>query len=378
MMILELLKNGSLSKKIILTGVVAAAALAGCRNGDLQYPVQKDIVETVYASGKIMADSEYTVYALSPGIITAKLVREGDLIRRGSLLYAIRNTGPAARSAAADEALNYARGNLAADSRVLNDLKIARRNADLRFLNDSVNYARYRNLWVQNIGTRSNLDNLQTQYELSLNERRSAREKYFATVNDLKLALRNAKSQSVNARADLDNYSIRAEGPGMVYQTLKESGEAVKANEAVALIGKANSRIMRLEVDQQDVDRIRIGQTVLLKTDVSGDRIYKAAVDRIYPVMNEADQTFRVDAVFTDTGLQSFIHSSVEANIVTSKKRNCLVIPVTYLLAGDSVITKASSGKKTVAVKIGIRTLDEVEIIAGITRQTGLINPQNH
>jgi multidrug efflux pump subunit AcrA (membrane-fusion protein) len=359
----------------LLIGMIFISAFSGCKNEGKHYPRRKDIMETVYASGKILADSEYMVYALNPGTVTEKLVKEGDQVKQGSALYLIRNTGPAARSAAADDIFRNAQENLSSNSRVLNDLKITMRNADLRYRNDSLLYSRYRNLWAQDIGTKVNLDNAQTQCQISNNDRNAAREKYFAAVNDLRVTLKSAQSQAISARADLANYTIRAESSGMVYQTLKENGEAVKTNEAVALMGKPGSRIIRLEVDQQDVDKIRTGQTVLLKTDVSGEQVFKAAITRIYPVMNEADQTFRVDAVFTGAVSQSFIHSSVEANIVIRYKRNCLVLPNTVLLAGDSLIIKQNGRKTTIAVKTGIHTMDEVEILSGINLQSEVIDP---
>lgn len=353
------------------------SAIAGCKNEAKQNPTRKDIIETVYASGKILADSEYTVYALNPGIITGKLVREGDQVDRGATIYQVRHSGPAASSAAADFSYQYAKENLSPGSRVLSDLKIAMRNAGLQCFNDSVIYIRYRNLWAQQIGTRVNLDNVETQYQIAVNNRKAAREKYLSVVNDLRVAMKNAQSQSVNARAELGNYTIRAENAGVVYQMLKEKGEAVKTNEAVALMGKPGNRIIRLDVDQQDVDRLQKDQVILIKTDMSGDQIFKGSVVRVYPVMNEADQTFRVDAVFTGNFPPSFIHCSAEANIVIREKRDCLVIPAAFLLTGDSVITRSNGGKKTIAVKTGIRTLDEVEILSGLNLHSELIIPEH-
>lgn len=158
-------------------------------------------------------------------------------------------------------------------------------NAGLKFTNDSLLYRRYQNLWAQNIGTQVNLDNARTQFDISYNQKRSAREKYRSAVNDLQLAMKNAKSLAVGSKADLENYFIRAESNGTVYQLFKEQGEAVKMNEPVALLGRSGARLIRLSVDQEDIRQVRTGQTVLLKTDVSGDRIYQAKVNRDYPPM---------------------------------------------------------------------------------------------
>ncbi len=355
--------------------LIVSLFLVGCKSNATLHPQRKNIIETVYASGKIMADSEYTIYTLNPGTVVKKLAKEGDLVKEGQVLYVINNSAPAARLDAANTSYNTAKQNLSSNSSVLNDLKIAMRNAEIKFSNDSLQYHRLKNLWTDNIGTKSNLDNAEMQYRTSANQKQSAREKYYSTLNDLKVSLKNAESMRATAQNDLSNYIIRAKSAGTVYQTTKENGEAVRANEPVMMIGKSAARIIRLAVDQQDIDRIKIGQEVLLKTDVNGDKIYQAKVARIYPVMNESDQTFRVDAVFTDNQTQSYIHSSVEANIIIQRKQQCLVIPVSAILTGDSVKIKQDGNTKTIAIKAGIRTLDVVEVLSGLDEHSDVIIP---
>ncbi|MBS1525694.1 MAG: efflux RND transporter periplasmic adaptor subunit [Bacteroidetes bacterium] len=348
---------------------------AACQNNNLVHPQRKDIIETVYASGKVMADSEYTVYALNPGTVVKKMAKEGDVVKKGQVLYVINNTAPAAKLDAANVSYATAKQNLSANSRVLTDLRIAMQNAAIKFSNDSLQYFRLKNLWEQNIGTRSALDNAETQYLTSMNQKRSAREKYYSTVNDLTITLKNAESQVAAAQNDLNNYFIRAESNGTVYQMLKEKGEAVKANEAAVLLGKSSARIIRLAVDQQDIDKIKTGQEVLLKTDATADRIFNAKVTRIYPVMNEADQTFRVDAVFTGDENQPYIHTSVEANIIIQRKQQALVIPNKAIIGTDSVRVKQGGKTRNIVVKTGIHTLDETEILSGLDEQSEVVIP---
>jgi HlyD family secretion protein len=355
--------------------IIIAFLIAGCKNSNVVYLQHKNIIETVYASGKIMADSEYTVYALNAGTAIKKLVKEGDVVKQGQVLYVINNTAPAARLEASKTAYNFALENLSPNSRILADLKLSLQNAAIKLSQDSLQYTRLRNLWAENIGTKNSLDIAESQYKTSVNLRKSAYERYLSTLNDLRVNLKNSQSQLAGAQNDLNNYIIRAENAGTVYQALKESGEAVKPNEAVVLMGKSAERLIRLAVDQQDIDRVKPGQEVLLKTDLSGDKIYHAKIVRTYPVMNEADQTFRVDAVFDAGVSQPYIHSSVEANIIIQHKKDCLVVPRQVLLNGDSLQIKQNGKTKTVSVKTGIRTLDEVEILGGITDHTEIITP---
>lgn len=353
---------------IIALGPILVFAFS-CKQNASIHAQRKNIIETVYASGKIMADSEYTIYALSPGTVVEKKVVEGARVNKNEILYVINNSAPAARLDAANTSYANAKQNLSANSRILNDLKIAMQNAGITFSRDSLQYVRLKALWSENIGTKSALDNAETQYGISFNNKRSARERYLSTVNDLTVSLKNARSQVAGAQNDFNNSIIRSENAGTVYLMLKEKGEAVKANEALALLGKSSARLIRLSVDQQDIERVKIGQCVLLKTDATGDKIYKAKVSRIYPAMNEADQTFRVDAFFSENDNQPYIHTSVEANIIIQQKQQALVIPGLALLPGDSVKIKRNGRIITIAVSTGIHTLNEVEVLNGLNEK---------
>ncbi|CAN5382536.1 efflux RND transporter periplasmic adaptor subunit [soil metagenome] len=360
-------------KKLSL--LVIPLLISCSRSGTSVTPARKDIIETVYASGKIIPENEYHVFALTNGTVKEKLVEEGDNVNAGTVLYKISNEAPLARLDAAKNLVQLTQENLSSQSRVLNDIRFTMESADAKFKNDSVNYFRLKNLLDQNAASKSTVDNAYTLYTISLNQKKSAEEKYYATQNELNVALKNAKGQAATAQTDADNYSIKSEFDGTVYQLLKEAGEAVRAGEIVALLGEKSRRIIRLSVDQQDIDKIKTGQEVLLKSDVAGNEIFHATVSRIYPVMNEADQTFRVDAIFKEATEQNYVHSSVEANIIIQQKKNALVIPRAAMVAEDSAQVKVDGKIRNVFVQTGVRTLDDVEILSGIDESTEVIIP---
>jgi hypothetical protein len=82
-----------------------------------------------------------------------------------------------------------------------------------------------------------------------------------------------------------------------------------------------------------------------------------------------------VHAAFVNADSQPYIHSSVEANIIIQKKKQCLVVPSQVLLAGDSLKINQDGHVKTIAVKTGIHTIDEVEILSGLDEHADLIVP---
>lgn len=362
---------------IILTGILSMI-IPGCDKTPVVYPERKDIIETVYASGKIVSENEYKLASVVSGTIVKKLVRDGDTVQKGQLLYVINNEVAKERYDAALKNYENLTTNLSARSPLLKDLELSMQNAAVKCSNDSITYHRYSNLWAQHIGTRNNLDNVYANYQLSQNLKKIARQKYYSAVNDLQVAHSNARSQLTAARKDLDEFFIRSDRDGVVYQTFKENGETVYINEVVAVLGEHSNQVIRLAVDQQDIGKIRTGQQILLQSDVTGSTIYEAAVSYIYPVMNEQDQTFRVDAHFIKRPSLSFIHSSIEANIIIQKKIRALVLPRNALAGNDSVWVQEKGNKKRIRIQTGISTLDHTEVTAGLDEKTPvLLMPQN-
>jgi multidrug efflux pump subunit AcrA (membrane-fusion protein) len=362
----------------IKTGALALVfSWMSCNHSTIIYPAKKDIIETVYASGKIIPGNEYKLAALSNGTIIKKLVRDGDSIQKGQLLYIVNNEAADEKYKAALKNYHLTVANLSEQSPLLKDLELALQNAALKCTNDSITYYRYKNLLAQDIGTRSNLDNVYTTYQLSMNQKRIAGQKYRAALNDLQASHSNARSQLAAANKELKEYYIRSEHDGVVYQTFKEAGETVYTNEVVALMGENSNPVIRLAVDQQDISRIRTGQQVLLQTDVTGNTIYEAVVSYLYPVMNEQEQTFRVDAIFTKKLAPSFIHSSVEANIIIQKKSKALVLPRSALTGSDSVWVQLKKNRKKIGIQTGITTLDHIEIVAGLDEKTPVVLTEN-
>ena len=350
--------------------LIPVFAWCGCRHPPVIHAQTKELIETVYASGKLVPERESSLAAQCNGSIIKKLVQDGDTVRKGQLLYLLRGEDAERKMDAAAESYRIAGNNLSAESPLLTDLRLSLQNAKVKLTSDSLTYERWKALWTQNIGTRNNLENVHNQYMLSLNEKTSAEQKYLSALNDLKLDRTNAGSQLSSAKKELEDHFLRSDRDGIVYQTFKEAGESVRQNETVALIGEKTPPLLWLSIDQLDIEKIRIGQLVLLQIDATGDKTYQARVTRIYPVMNETDQTFRVEARFTVPPPQGFIHSSIEANIIIQRKNSDLVLPRTCLAGPDSlwIYEKGKPVKKQ--VHTGISTMDWMEIDSGIDANT--------
>lgn len=360
---------------IALTVLASLTLLAACNRQQTVKPQQKGITEAVYASGFIVPKEEYKIYSLADGYITERYLQEGDDVKAGQAIFRIQSDAQGAKADAAGEAYRLAAQNLGENSPVLTDLKLTITNAQIKFTNDSANYARYKNLLAAGAITKADFDKAELSYNMSANDLSAAKQRYTKMRDQLKVEARNASSNLSAAGQDLSNFIIKSLIDGTVFEVYKEPGEAVRRNDAVAMVGDKNARVIELSVDQQDIEKVKIGQEVLIKIDVSGSKVYKAKVTRIYPSMNKNDQSFRVDAEFNEAPEFSLVHTSVEANIIVSKKDKALVIPKSVLIGENEVMIRGLAKGKTVTIKKGIESMDYVEVLEGIKESDDLVIP---
>ena len=360
----------------LLTTISACAIsiflLQSCNKENTIHAKRKDITEAVYASGFLIPENEYKVYSLSDGYIVNKFLNDGDIIKNDQAIYKIQNDVSLSKNNAASEAFKVALSNASATSPVLADLNLKIKNAEAKFANDSLMFQRNKNLLIANAISQSQFDQASLTFEIAKNDLQSARQSLLKVKDQLQVDLKNSQSNLSSSGLDLNNYLVRSRMDGMVYETYKELGEAVRKNDLVALVGETK-KILQLAVDQQDINKVKSGQEVVVKMDLTGSKIYHAHITKIYPAMNQNDQSFKVEAVFNDSTDFAFVHASVEANIIIDEKKNTLVIPLNALHGGIEVEIKNDGKNKMVKVQRGIANLEEVEITSGIDEQTEII-----
>jgi multidrug resistance efflux pump len=224
--------------------------------------------------------------------------------------------------------------------------------------------------------TRAQFDQAALAYEVSGNDLKSAREAYNRTKDQLRVELKNAQSNVATSGLDYSNYTIKSMIDGIVYDTYKDLGEAVRRTELVALVGEKGAKILELSVDQSDIGKIKVGQEVVVKMDVSGAKVFNAKVSKIYPNMNQNDQSFKVEAEFTENYDLNFVHASVEANIIIAKKDNALIIPKNVVQANDEVEIKGTGMNNMVKIKKGLENLEFVEVTEGVKEGDEIVMPK--
>ncbi|MCU0444437.1 MAG: efflux RND transporter periplasmic adaptor subunit [Microscillaceae bacterium] len=329
----------------------------------------QELIEAVYASGSIIPKNEYKVFSLADGIITQKMVSEGDVIKAGQTLFQIASDAQDARLRNSQENLRLAQSNYQDNSPVLRELKIALENSRIKLKNDSINYFRYKSLYENQASSRADYDRANLTYQTAQNDYIGKRNNYEKVKNDLYINWQNAQSQYVVSAQDEANYLISSRIQGRVFEIYKEQGEVVKRNDVVALLGDDKAVYLKLSVDELDIPKVKIGQEIIVKIDIFKDQVFKAKVSKIYPRLNSADQSFRVDAEFASESPTIYSGLSIEANIIIQKKSRTLTIAKSLIYNGDTVMVKRNGKPEKIKIKKGLETLDRVEILGGISEK---------
>jgi multidrug efflux pump subunit AcrA (membrane-fusion protein) len=168
------------------------------------------------------------------------------------------------------------------------------------------------------------------------------------------------------------NLQLKSNRSGVVYEIYRRPGDLVAQGQAVALIGSGRL-IAKLLVDEEDLSKVYKGQKAVLSIDAFPGKVFNATVERIYPILNRAEQSFRVDAVLNDPLPQAIYGLNVEANIIINEKKQVTVIPATAVGKGDSVVVK--QGGKIAKVKItkGVEDDNWVEVKGGLPHHSLLM-----
>lgn len=358
--------------KYLTPFLLAGCLLTACKKHiESTIPATERITESVYAPGFIKSKNQYQVYATVSGLVQKKLVKEGDLVKKGDALLIIKNENARLNAENAQLTADFALENTRGDR--LKEIMGAIETARSKMLNDSLLLSRQRGLWAQQIGSKVELE----QRELAYSNARYNYEAALSRYNDLKKQLDFSAAQSKKllrmSQTAAQDFIVRSQTDGRVYSLLKEEGEIVSPQTPIAIIGDAHDFVVELQVDENDIIKVHNGLRVLLTMDSYKGQVMEATLSQIDPIMNERTRTFKAEAAFIQPPPTLYPNLSAEANIILQSKDKALTIPRSYLL-GDSMVILSNQEKRKVV--IGLKDYQKAEILQGLNAQETIIKPE--
>lgn len=345
-----------------------------CKSSDnTTKPIRKDLIQAVYASGKIFPINHVRIASKVSGYISKILVKPGDTIVSGMPLMVISNPNNEVNIDIAKRNLRLSELNTNEYNSQIDAAKQDIQSAYSKYQLDSTNYERYKNLWKQDIGSRATVDQYKTQTEVSWQLYRKALSNLQSIRDRLQTDAANAKNQLKAQVNNSSDYTITAPFSGRVYDILIEEGQLVTMGTVVADIGQTETFEAELDVDESDIAMVQLGQEIILNAEAYSTQPIHAVVKEIYPSVVAGNKSTKVKASINSDSLKLFSGMSVEANIIVDQKKNVLVVPVEYVVNNTVTLKK---NKQKIAVKTGIKDMQYVEIISGIDENAELIKPE--
>ena len=283
-----------------------------------QTVVRRDLVARVSASGKIETTRKVDVSASISGKVIHLPMREGDMVKEGTLLFRIDPTQTQTLVTQFQAGIRSAKANIAV--------------AEANQQQAKIEYERQKTLFDRNVIAEDLVQRARSAYEVEI-----------ARTNGTKEEIVRLEAQLKNAVHDLTKVNVHADISGVVTKLNIHEGENAfvgtfnNPGTVLMTISDLNHMEAWVEVDETDVVNLRVGQPAEIIVDAYPDTVFHGVIDRIgnSPITetgsNQQAVNFEVVILLTDTIPNVRPGLSCVADIITGTRRNVLSIPIQAL-----------------------------------------------
>ncbi|WP_228892640.1 efflux RND transporter periplasmic adaptor subunit [Pseudoduganella aquatica] len=283
----------------------APETLATCR------PERGSVVDAVYAAGSVEPTVKMPIAPRVGGRLAERLADEGEQVRKGQVL---------AR---------------------LDDADLAGTVDELRA---RAEYARSQHARIAALAERG---------FVAAGERERSRSELAAAEAALRRALAQRGYMALTAPAD-----------GTVIRRDGEPGQYIGPGQAVFVLACCAPLRVSADIDEEDINRVRVGQPVLLRAPAVPGTVYDGTVADITPQGDPVARSYRVRVRLAEPGALR-PGMTVEANLIVARRENALLLPNSAVLDG-AVWLLAQGRLQRRAVQLGIRDATRSEIVRGL------------
>lgn len=358
--------------KNIIQVVLLTLIVFGCGKKKIESkPERKDVTETVFASGTLEPENKCNIIAQTEGYIIELRFNNGDEVKAGQVLAIIDNKTNAITASSSENLTGLAAQNASSEGPTLKQAQASLQLLKEKFEQDSLQYSRYQKLFQSNSVSKLELENMKLAFENSKTNFMNAGQNLKLLKQQTEQQLIMQKSQRDVSSVSNDNNQVKAVLAGKVYKKVKDVGDYVRRGEVIAVIGNSGVLYAKLNIDENNISKIKLGQETVVELNVEKEKTYKAQISEIIPSFDEFSQSFICKAKFTETIDFNIAGTQLQANIIIAHKKNAMVIPKTFLGYGNIVKTKE---KGDVTIKTGFISGEWVEVLSGLDENTTIIN----
>ncbi|MEJ2882987.1 efflux RND transporter periplasmic adaptor subunit [Pedobacter sp. GR22-6] len=281
----------------VLIALLVVAKLTGLIGGEktekvtIEKAQEREVIETVTASGKIQPETEVKLSSEVSGEVTELLVKEGDVVKKGQLLIKVR---PDVLKSGYDRAVasnSSQRASVAGAKQVLEQNQA-------NFVNAEATYKRNVELFGKKVISASEFDAAKAAYLTAKTNLGRAKEDY--TASKFQLAQTGANVQE--AGANLAKATIFAPVDGVISKLSVELGDRIlgtaqMAGTEIMRISNLSSMEVNVDVNENDINRVNVGDKANIEVDAFADKKFKGVVTEIASSSKDVGTTTSVDQV---------------------------------------------------------------------------------
>lgn len=318
------------------------------------------IIEKVSASGKIQPEVEVKLSPDVSGEIVSLNVAEGDSVVAGQELLKIRPDNYVSLLARAEAQMNATKANMEQSKAVL-------AQSDARLSKAKIDYDRNAKLHKDKVISDADFDQFLSAYTVAKQDLEAAK----ANVNAANYNVKSSEAALKEAKTNLTKTTIYAPQSGIISKLNVELGERVVGTSQMAgtemlRIANLNKMEVRVNVNENDITRVSLGDTVLIDVDAfsSSERKFKGVVYEIASsanssgasaVSNDAVTEFEVKIRVLRSSYADLIKGKLSyplkpgmtasVEILTNRKENIATVPLSSVTTRE-IGAEAKEGEK--------------------------------
>jgi len=361
------------NNKIVLVAFCAITLLniISCKEEKEVKPIIQDIKELVFASGELEWDNSYNLTAQTDGVLLNANFEVGNKVIKGTVVANIDNKSNEINTQIAREQLQISNENVTINAPQIQQLEQNILFAESKYQQDLLQAERYKRLYESQSIAKVEYENMQLNVQNSLSNLNALQKQKSQILQQAKVQQITTKGQVQNSQTVQHYNKIIVTESGTVIKKLKTKGDYVRKGDVIAVIADEQKVEAVLNVDENNIGKIQIGQTAFVQLNTNKNKIYNGKISEILAAFDNQTQSFICKVTF-DSALQSSLFGTqLEANILVGEKKNALLIPREFMGFGNKVFVK---GKENgVIIKPGILSTEYVEVLEGITKDDILI-----
>lgn len=369
----------------VVWGLLALLALSVVLVWRTLMPVRVDAVSlarapllrTLQFSARVKTPARVDLGATLTARVARVRVQEGDAIRAGDVLVELEPEEPRAALLQAEASVQQARARLDSQSALtLPTAQASLAQADANVQAAERELLRTQELVAQKFYSQQKLDEAQRAVDVARAQREAARVQTQANGRagaeraNAQAQLEAARAALEAARAKLAQYTLRAPADGRVLVRSVEPGQIVQAGKALLTVSVQGPLELQAQVDERFLAQLKPGQRARVLADAYPDRPFDATVDRLAPSVNAQSGSVEVTLVVAGApqSRPDFLREdmTLSVEVLTGERRDARVLPLRTLVAGDAVLVAEGGRVVQRALKLGLRTLSDVEVLSGL------------